>query len=319
MSINKYRLSIIKSTIRAFTLLELIIVIAVIAVTSAILVPNVIGQRRMAKIQAANDGAYTVYVATQDYLNNLQKRGLDAKKYFGKSGKLGGGKFYEDSGIGFLSVNGGVLQPVDGSKRSRAYMTGDQSAKMADADRPEEAKLIEAFAGIAKRMGRDVIRPTDPEYTEKNAEGKSYYDYLDNAGVAGMPLSPQMNKAGESFLIEVYPDTYTVRCVYYTTYKTEREERVIDNSSNKAVFTGYGTDDIFLRIYGKHNDLKLDNGSVPDWNQIGSRGFDSTSKKGGANLSQEYASTIAGYTKMGNTYAPAYVGQYPIPGNGKRK
>jgi len=290
MRINRNRLDKAISTIKGFTLIELIIVIAIIAVTSAIMIPNVIGQRRIAKIQAANDGAYTVYVATQDYLNNLQKRGLDAKKYFGKSGKFGKGLLtYQEEGIGFLSVNGGVLEPVTNSK---AYNTSN--GKMNAADRPEEAYLRQAFAGICKRLGKDCIKDGDAEYNQ-------YRSALSAAGVEGQPLSAEMNAAGESFLIEVYPDKYTVRCVYYTTYMT-----------NKTDYTGYGTDDIFRRVFCDHNDLRCDNG-VQAQKYLSVSGFASVRKTGNKTFSQEYVAERAGFQKMGDTYAPAYVGQYPIP------
>ncbi|MBQ4362967.1 MAG: prepilin-type N-terminal cleavage/methylation domain-containing protein [Oscillospiraceae bacterium] len=75
---------ILRGAVKAFTLLELIVVIAIIVIMSSILIPNVSNQRRMAKIQAQNDQAYQIYVAAQDYLNNLQKRGLKSEDYFGE-------------------------------------------------------------------------------------------------------------------------------------------------------------------------------------------------------------------------------------------
>ena len=48
---------ILRGAVKAFTLLELIVVIAIIVIMSSILIPNVSNQRRMAKIQAQNDQA----------------------------------------------------------------------------------------------------------------------------------------------------------------------------------------------------------------------------------------------------------------------
>ncbi|MCR5806827.1 MAG: prepilin-type N-terminal cleavage/methylation domain-containing protein [Oscillospiraceae bacterium] len=294
-----------KSTTKGFTLIELIVVIAIIVVTSAILVPNIIGQRRMAKIQSANDGAYNVYVAAQDYLNHLQKYGRSATEYFGRGPKdIGDGIGGKEAYVGFLSVNGGVLQSVNTSYAFKPQNGNSGTGHVNKGTMPTQTKQEEAFAGIVKRMGRDVVTKNDTE------EYSKYSKALSDAGVAGMPLSPEMNGSGESFLIEVYPDKYTVRCVYYTTYSTERKPR-----DNGKVFTGYGTDDIFKRVYGAHYDIVCDDGSRPSWNCVGFRGFDSTSVKGGSNLSQERVAERAGFSQMGDTYAPAYVGQYPIPTN----
>lgn len=64
----KYRRRVFK----AFTLLELIIAIAIIAILSAVLVPNTIERVRTTKIESANALAYELYSATQNYLTDQQ-------------------------------------------------------------------------------------------------------------------------------------------------------------------------------------------------------------------------------------------------------
>lgn len=91
---------------KAFTLLELVVVIAIIAVLTAIIVPNTITYFRDAKITSANDKAQQLYMATQDYLVDLQLRGQKADTYFGN-----------DSGVGFLrneNIAGVKVGVVDG-------------------------------------------------------------------------------------------------------------------------------------------------------------------------------------------------------------
>ncbi|WP_432650179.1 prepilin-type N-terminal cleavage/methylation domain-containing protein [Huintestinicola sp.] len=65
-----------KPKLKGFTLLELIIVIAIIAIMAAVLVPNVLSYIRTSQIQAANTQAQQIYMAAQDYLTSLQVKGV---------------------------------------------------------------------------------------------------------------------------------------------------------------------------------------------------------------------------------------------------
>ena len=64
--------------LKGFTLLELIVVVAIIAVMAAILVPSVLDYIRSNKITSANEQAHQVYMAAQDYLVSEQTRGVKA-------------------------------------------------------------------------------------------------------------------------------------------------------------------------------------------------------------------------------------------------
>ena len=70
----------IKKQFRAFTLLELIVVVAIITVLTAIAVPSLLTRLRNSRIQAANDQAQALYMATQDYLISLQRKGISSDK-----------------------------------------------------------------------------------------------------------------------------------------------------------------------------------------------------------------------------------------------
>lgn len=69
-----------KRKLRGFTLMELIIVMAIIAILAAILVPSITGYIRTNRILTANDQAHQVYMAAQDYLTSEQIRGTKASE-----------------------------------------------------------------------------------------------------------------------------------------------------------------------------------------------------------------------------------------------
>ncbi len=64
--------------LKGFTLLELIVVVAIIAVMAAVLVPNVMDYIRSNKIRSANEQAQQIFMAAQDYLVSEQTRGVKA-------------------------------------------------------------------------------------------------------------------------------------------------------------------------------------------------------------------------------------------------
>lgn len=68
-----------KPKLKGFTLLELIIVIAILAVMMAILVPSISDYIRTNHIRSANSQAQQIYMAAQDYLVNEQIKGTATK------------------------------------------------------------------------------------------------------------------------------------------------------------------------------------------------------------------------------------------------
>lgn len=129
-----------RKSLRAFTLLELIVVITIIAVLAAVILPSAAAYMRDSQVSAANTQAQEVYNAVQDYLISQQIRGEKAFGFTandadviyvgavtsgGKSDSVvyGGGSFGADEAEKAVnSITGAVRN--DNSGNIQGYNTG---------------------------------------------------------------------------------------------------------------------------------------------------------------------------------------------------
>lgn len=217
----------IKKRFRAFTLLELIVVIAIITVLTAIAVPSLLTRLRNSRIQAANDQAQSLYMATQDYLISLQRKGISSDK---------------------LTSEGYFLPITD---KDYAYLDLDGTTYHNGLGSGTTDNMYRSIVGILSRAGKTSTGGTWQEALENNSD---------------------------SYLIVVYPKTFTVATVYFC--------------------EGVKSGAVCMSKYNK--EVRASNAVTAAYNDP----FESVY---GAGNSQEYA-VIDKSNK-------AYVGQYPIPGH----
>lgn len=171
-------------SLKGFTLLELIVVIAIISVLLMIIVPNMTDYIRTSRIREANDQAQQIYMATQDYLNSLQTRGADVTQYFGdKQGSVC------RLGVDFSVNKGHTCTSGDGKK----ICENDIECVGADNYNGSTA------------LGSENL---------STAKGK----YLEAARSICANLSGDFEGA---WYVEVYPETYTVKFALYSGEKND--------------------------------------------------------------------------------------------------
>lgn len=152
---------------KGFTLIELIVVIAIIGVLAAILVPAMLGYVKKSKVTAANSSAASLYDAINTILTELDEEGVDTGSIKSMSYTKGGNS---------ITVAAGAAPAVDGAevyKGIKEYFNDVNKVTF-------KANIDGGVCVAVAAMSDSTYTGTKPiVVTKKNY--KSYSDKIDDA------------------------------------------------------------------------------------------------------------------------------------------
>ena len=181
-------------TRKGFTLIELIVVIAIIGVLAAILVPTMLGYVRKSKLSSAGSTASSIYKAINSALTELDEEDYDTGDTYTLTFT------YVPNGHGTWAAAG----PLQGIKSTST--TEDVSATFAEKVRQFFSDIDKckrgAQAQIASGSCVAVACATDATYTGTYPGGvvtnKNYKDYsASKTGALGKALAGAYEKSGQ--------------------------------------------------------------------------------------------------------------------------
>lgn len=112
----------IKKALKAFTLIELMVVVAIIAVLGMVIIPSTVYQIRSARVTEDNDHAHEIFNAAQNYLIQLQRKGENPRTYFAKTAETDRYALWTYDHIGLVGVpeySCGTVPALDSDPNNR--------------------------------------------------------------------------------------------------------------------------------------------------------------------------------------------------------
>ncbi|MGN0691077.1 MAG: type II secretion system protein [Oscillospiraceae bacterium] len=198
--------------LKAFTLLEMIVVMAIIGVLSSIIIPSTVDQIRSSKIETANVQAEELYMAFQNYCTDMQIKGTELVRNK-KTTEVPAfpGQYKKDKKhVGFIFTVK--------SKTDWEYLPVDCDLIKSEAD-PSKSSLT------------------------KEEESKCVYGLRKYLGETTLE-----NLVGTSFYVQFDVDTYTVDFVLYC--EQDNESTTVNEAFNYVLAVVNGGK-LYTQVYGR--------------------------------------------------------------------
>lgn len=180
-----------KTTKKGFTLIELIVVIAIIGVLAAILVPTMLGYVRKSKLSSANSTASSVYKAINSALTELDEEGIDVGGTYLLTYDASTNKWSSTGGV--AGGEGGTKTVEMSSDANKTKFTTKVSNFFADIDKVKQGCQAQMSGGacIACAIA------SDSTYTGTYPAGVITSDnYATYSGKVGDALTAAISQAG---------------------------------------------------------------------------------------------------------------------------
>ena len=153
-----------KTTKKGFTLIELIVVIAIIGVLAAILVPSMLGYVRKSKISSANSACASIQKGIESTLVDLDTKGVKCKGQFWVGFQSGDFGAPPASGAFKVTASTGSAAAVNGAKPDLAIGNVNAYLKDGTTNYFEKFAKAEGVAFINRTSCTGVIAMVDGNY-----------------------------------------------------------------------------------------------------------------------------------------------------------